>query len=189
MLPSCAAKLCADWTFRQLLQHTRTWILADLQHQDVPFERLVEAVAPGRHIGHNPLFQAAFVLQNTDNETLHLPGIDCTIFEPAAGTAKFDLTLTLEEEAGGAFTGTLEYAAELFDTASAKALADSFHHLLAHAVTAPDTPLDRLRLSDTDETGTPVTRTGHTLAGRPTTPAPSSPCSSSRRPAYRTPGP
>ncbi|MET9928247.1 MULTISPECIES: condensation domain-containing protein [unclassified Streptomyces] len=160
-------------------------------------------MAPGRHIGRNPLFQAAFVLQNTDNETLHLPGIDCTIFEPAAGTAKFDLTLTLEEEAGGAFTGTLEYAAELFDTASAKALADSFHHLLAHAVTAPDTPLDRLRLSDTDETGTPhparprPTRPGHAPPGpatprparRPTTPAPSSPCSSSRRPAHRTPGP
>lgn len=157
-------KLGADLTLRELLTRTRESALADLGRQDVPFERLVEAVRPGRNIGHNPLFQAAFVLQNTDNDELRLPGVDCRITEPAMETAKFDLTLTLEEDGDGGFSGTLEYAAELFDTASVTGLVDSFERLLAHGVAAPDTRLDRLLLVDPARSADPV------APARPTAP-------------------
>ncbi|MFI1400451.1 amino acid adenylation domain-containing protein [Streptomyces sp. NPDC020681] len=160
-------QLHGDLTFRELLAHTRETTLADFEHQEVPFEQLVDALRPGRDIGHNPLFQAAFVLQNTDTDEVRLPGVHSRIGEPAADTAKFDLTLTLQADPDGRFTGTLEYATDLFDTASAAGLADSFHRLLEHAVTAPDTPLDRIPLTAADRAAEPVAPAPQSLTGTP----------------------
>ncbi|MEV6948863.1 amino acid adenylation domain-containing protein [Streptomyces sp. NPDC051172] len=157
-----------ELTFRRLLARTRESTLADFEHQDIPFERLVEELRPGRDLGHHPLFQAAFVLQNADGAQLHLPGLRCTVGEPASDTAKFDLTLALEETADGRFTGVLEYATDLFDAATARGLADTFVLLLENAVTAADTPiaaLDAVRAERAADTVAP-----HPRAQTPTRP-------------------
>jgi len=83
-------------------------------HQDVPFERLVEEIAPERTLSHTPLFQVMMVLQNAPVETLELPGLKLSQIEVGNRTAKFDLTLLLEEERDY-LNGWLEYNADLFD--------------------------------------------------------------------------
>ncbi|QDI72567.1 non-ribosomal peptide synthetase [Streptomyces calvus] len=165
------ARPAADMTFRGLLDRTRRTVLADLAHQDVPFERLVEELRPDRDLGHHPLFQAAFVLQNAEPARLHLPGLRCTVGEPAARTAKFDLTLALEDTGDGGFTGVLEYATDLFDAGTAASLAESFLLLLEHAVTEPDTALSDLRLVAEDHRADPVAPHPRARTGAPAGPA------------------
>ncbi|MFH9405270.1 amino acid adenylation domain-containing protein [Streptomyces sp. NPDC017638] len=165
------ARLAEDMTFRDLLAQTRRTALADLAHQDVPFERLVETLRPDRDLGHHPLFQAAFVLQNAETARLHLPGLRCTVGEPAADTAKFDLTLALEDTEDGGFTGVLEYATDLFDAGTAAALAESFLLLLDHAVTEPHTALTALRMVPDGRRADLVAPHPNTSTGAPAAPA------------------
>ncbi|HVR98703.1 MAG TPA: amino acid adenylation domain-containing protein, partial [Thermoanaerobaculia bacterium] len=124
-------------TFREVLGRARETALAAYLHQDVPFERLVDDLAPERSLAQTPLFQVMFELQNVPVETLDLEGVRLRPFGEAAATAKFDLTLALEENDGG-LGGTMEYATDLFDAATVDRLLGHFERLLASAVAAPD---------------------------------------------------
>ncbi|HEX7242084.1 MAG TPA: condensation domain-containing protein, partial [Longimicrobiaceae bacterium] len=126
--------LSGDPTFAELLARVRETTLGAFAHQDLPFERLVEELRPGRDLSRNPLFQVLFVLQNTPTGALDAGELRISV-EPVESTAsKFDLTLALEER-GGALAGTLEYAAELFDPATVERMTAHFGALL-EAVTA-----------------------------------------------------
>ncbi len=159
-----------EMTFHQLLARTRESTLADLKHQEAPFDRLVEELRPRRDLDHHPLVQAAFVPQNTEPDTLHLPGVRSRITEPVTGTAQFDLTLSLEEDTGG-FTGVLEYSTDLFDAASATVLADTLPLLLRNAVAAPDVLLASLALLPADTAAEPVAPHPGTMAADRRTPS------------------
>ncbi|WP_405021332.1 amino acid adenylation domain-containing protein [Kitasatospora sp. NBC_00070] len=141
--------LSGDPTFRELLTRVREFDLAAFAHADLPFERLVEGLNPERSAGHHPLFQTMLVLQNQQRAELDLLGVTVRDLSRHPGTSKFDLTFSLAETAGTARTGDgdgpgtalggyLEYATDLFDRSTARALADRFAHLLAEAVDAPD---------------------------------------------------
>src|SRR6185312_1421166 len=106
-------------------------------HQDVPFEKLVEELAPRRDLGHSPLFQVMLTLQNAPLGALELPGLLLEPVELDSGTAKFDLSLTLLEQDGG-MAGWLEYDLDLFDRATAVRIADHFRNLMAGALAEPD---------------------------------------------------
>ncbi|HBL25757.1 MAG TPA: non-ribosomal peptide synthetase module, partial [Acidobacteria bacterium] len=130
-------------TFRALLGHARATALAAYMHQDLPFEKVVEELAPERSLAHTPLFQVMFALQNApvgslDIQDLHLHPVDR--IEP---TAKFDLTLVLEEGGGGLF-GSIEYSTDLFDAPTIERLAVHYERLLAAAVAAPDLAVTEL---------------------------------------------
>ncbi|MFC7519087.1 condensation domain-containing protein, partial [Herbaspirillum sp. GCM10030257] len=101
----------------KLLQHVKQQALAAQQHQDLPFEQVVELVKPERSLAHSPLFQVMFAWQNNDAGRLELPGIDCMPYGAQGSTAKFDLTLNLGED-GDVVAGGLEYATALFERAS-----------------------------------------------------------------------
>ncbi|MFI7516754.1 amino acid adenylation domain-containing protein, partial [Micromonospora echinofusca] len=124
--------------------------LTTLDHQDLPFEHVVEAVNPTRNLAHTPLFQVMFAWQNTDDGELTLPGLRVTALPPPHTTAKFDLTLALAEH-DGRITGSLEYATALFDTATAQRHIRYLHHVLTQLVAHPDQPIDRLSLLDERE--------------------------------------
>ena len=132
-------------TFRELLERVRTVTLAGLDHQELPFERLVELLQPERALSHSPLFQHFFILQNASGETFSLPGLEVTLEELHTGTAKFDLTLLVEQDADG-FRCTLEHATDLFDAATAARHAEHWRTVLAAAVAAPDTAVAALPL-------------------------------------------
>jgi amino acid adenylation domain-containing protein len=133
-------------TFRELVGRVREADLAAFDHADVPFERVVEELNPARSPSRHPLFQVMFVLQNNAASRLDLPGVDVEDISVPSDVAKFDLTAILAELVAvdgspAGITGQLEYASELFDHATASAIAERFVSLLGALVAAPDRPV------------------------------------------------
>ncbi|XVV09975.1 non-ribosomal peptide synthase/polyketide synthase [Actinoplanes sp. CA-131856] len=146
--------LGGDPEFRQVLSRVREASLGALAHQDVPFERLVEELAPSRSLARHPLFQVGMTLQNLERVTLRLPGAEL-VDDPALGrvinpAARFDMYVTVVERFGpdgspAGLGGVVTVAADLFDVESAERFADRFARVL-DAVTA--SPALRLREID-----------------------------------------
>ncbi|NEE09362.1 hypothetical protein G3M58_23255, partial [Streptomyces sp. SID7499] len=114
-------------TFHELLARVRDTDLAAFDHADLPFEQLVDIVAPERTLARNPLFQVLLVFQNVADDTFTLPGLDVTPVSADPGVAKLDLQFTLAERPDGAgINGMLIYQTSLFDHATAQALADRY---------------------------------------------------------------
>ncbi|MFL5539811.1 MAG: non-ribosomal peptide synthetase, partial [Longimicrobiaceae bacterium] len=102
-------------TVAELLEQVRARSLGAQQHQDIPFEQVVELVQPARSLAHTPLFQVMLTWQNASEGRLELPGLRVGGVGAAShDTAKFDLALTLGE-AGGRITGSVTYATALFE--------------------------------------------------------------------------
>ena len=131
--------------FRALLRRAREVALEAYDRQDLPFEKLVEALRPQRSLSYMPLFQVMLVVQNAPDEALRLPGVTVRALPIASRTAKFDFTLILEERNGG-LAGLLEFATDLFDAPTAGRLARHFQALLAGAAAWPETPVGGLPL-------------------------------------------
>ncbi|MFH8800533.1 amino acid adenylation domain-containing protein [Streptomyces sp. NPDC017936] len=135
-----------DPTFAELVDRVRTADLAAYAHQDVPFEKLVEALAPARSLARHPLFQTLLALHNNTRPGLELPGLDVEFGSTATGGARFDLAFDLAEDHDGAgapagLAGRLEFSADLFAEDTARRLADRFAHLLDALTAAPDQPI------------------------------------------------
>src|SRR3984885_9623424 len=126
-----------DPSFRELVARVREADLAAFEHQDVPFERLVEVLAPARSMARNPLFQVLFALQNTTPGGLELPGVKAEFLPVTTSTAKFDLTWFLEDAPDGGLRGSLEFAADLFDRVTAEGLAARFVRVLEGVAADP----------------------------------------------------
>lgn len=97
-----------------LLRHVKEVTLAAYDHQDFPFDRVVEALRPERTLSRNPLFQAMFILQNTPRSELQLPELLVTAADGMTGYATVDLLLLLEER-GEVIRGTMDFAVDLFE--------------------------------------------------------------------------
>jgi amino acid adenylation domain-containing protein len=137
-------------SFTGLLARVKEACLGAYAHQELPFERLVQAVDPARDLGRSPIFQAMFALQNTPGEARPPAGLARRGVSVDGGTSKFDLTLTLVEGPGG-LVGPLEYAAELFDATTIDRMAGHLTHLLEGIVAAPGAPISALPLLGDDE--------------------------------------
>ncbi|HEU0300401.1 MAG TPA: condensation domain-containing protein, partial [Longimicrobium sp.] len=109
------ADLSGAPTVAELLARVKSRALAAQQHQHLPFEQVVELLQPARSLSHTPVFQVFFTWENVPQGRFDLPGVRVSPLERAArATAKFDLSLFLEEE-DGRIVGGIEYAAALFD--------------------------------------------------------------------------
>ncbi len=121
--------LTGDATFRELLRRNRRVALDAYAHQEVPFEKIVDALQPGRDLSRPPLFQVMFVLQNEPMQPLELAGLKLTLLPTHSGTAKFDFMLSLEEMAGG-LGGFIEYNTDLFQRETIARLLGHYQRLL-----------------------------------------------------------
>jgi amino acid adenylation domain-containing protein len=131
--------LSGDPSFVELLRRTRETTIEAYEHQDLPFETLVEAFKPQRSLSYTPLFQVMFVLQNTPKQTLDLSGLSLEELEFDNGSAKFDLTLEVVEQ--GDLHCTIEYCTALFDKPTIQRLAQHFETLLDDILRNPDRPI------------------------------------------------
>jgi amino acid adenylation domain-containing protein/non-ribosomal peptide synthase protein (TIGR01720 family) len=142
--------LSANPTFSRLLERVREAALGAYSHQDLPFERLVDELAPARDLSRAPLFQVLFALQNAPMPELALPGLTLTPVRSDADTAKFDLTLEVAEGPDD-LECSLEYNTDLFERPTAERLAAQFTKLLESAVADPSRRIDDLSLIGEDE--------------------------------------
>ncbi|MFT2017052.1 amino acid adenylation domain-containing protein [Streptomyces sp. 796.1] len=137
-----------DPTFEQLLARVRQVDLAAYAHQDVPFERLVEELAPARVPGRNPLFQIELGVLEDPGDTVELAGLTATTLPVGAATVPFDLSfeLTARHTAAGpaGISGRLDYSTELFDPDTARTLVERLLLVLRQVAAAPATAVGDL---------------------------------------------
>ncbi len=143
--------LSGDSPFAGVLSRARETTLGAYAHQDLPFEKLVEELAPQRDLAHSPLFQVTLVLQNTPRSAAPLSGLRAEPVGVETGAAKFDLSLVLMESARSLGIW-LEYDLDLFDAATAERIAGHFRTLLSGAVADPGLRLSELPLMTPEET-------------------------------------
>jgi amino acid adenylation domain-containing protein len=126
-----------------LLAQVKTTSLQAQTHQDIPFEQVVEAVAPARCLSYSPIFQVVFSLQNLPEEQITLDGMVLSHLPEAVTTAQFDLNLIVHE-VDDCIEGTLSYATALFDEATVQRYLDYWKRLLQGMVSQPEQPVDAL---------------------------------------------
>jgi amino acid adenylation domain-containing protein len=140
--------LAGDPRFRELVGRVREVALGAYEHQDLPFEKLVEELQPERNLNYNPLFQVMFSLQNnptsgaSDEQQASLEALKNA---PQLGAARFDLALFTEETEKG-FVAGLEYNTDLFEAATIERMVEHFQTLLEGIVAHPDRRLSELTL-------------------------------------------
>ncbi|CAM2064443.1 Condensation domain-containing protein [Sulfidibacter corallicola] len=146
------AQIEDELPFAQYLERVRAFTLAANQHQDLPFDKLVEALNPKR-ANYAPVFQTKFIFQNVPDHQVADPGeTRFEVFEPDRGTAQVDLLLVLSQTGEG-LQGMLEYCTDLFLDSTATRLAAHYLSLVEAVGDRPDTPIETLlaRLTERDK--------------------------------------
>ncbi|HSK80240.1 MAG TPA: non-ribosomal peptide synthase/polyketide synthase [Thermoanaerobaculia bacterium] len=145
--------LGGDPGFGELLGRVREETLGAWAHQDVPFDKLVEVLAPERDLSRPPLFQVSFGFEEAPRPPRPLgPGLTLEAFGTPTGTAKFDLSIGVQEVPGG-LAGSVEYATDLFDAATVRRMLGHLATLLAGAVSHPEARISDLPLLTGPERG------------------------------------
>jgi amino acid adenylation domain-containing protein len=132
-------------TFSELLTRVREMALSAYAHQDLPFEMLVEALQPERNLSYTPLFQVMFVLESTPISQWSLTGLTVSSLPIKSTTAKFDLTLAMENTATG-LVGVWNYNTDLFDAGTIERMTGHFVTMLEAIVANPTQHLAQLPL-------------------------------------------
>jgi amino acid adenylation domain-containing protein len=139
------ADLSGNPTFRELLQRVRRGTLDAFANQDLPLERLVDALHLDRTQAHSPMFQVLFILQNTPSTHLELSDLSVSWFAVDNNTSKFDLSLYIRETPDG-LSCAFEYNIGLFDGDRIERMAGHFRVLLEGIVRSPSQRLSELPL-------------------------------------------
>ncbi|WP_443111437.1 amino acid adenylation domain-containing protein [Burkholderia sp. FERM BP-3421] len=132
-----------DPSFDTLLARVRELTLEAQQHQDLPFERLVQELKPERDLGRAPLFQVEFILQNTPKAEFRLPGLRISSAANESHTSKFDLTFEFTERESR-LDGVIRYSTDCFAPSTAERLARGYSHLLGQLSEKLKQPISRL---------------------------------------------
>lgn len=136
--------LAGNPTFRELLSRVREVCLGAYAHQDLPFEKVVEALNPERHLNRNPLFQVMFgLLQEDPRRALSLPGLTIQALGIDNSTAVFDFSLYMIDDEKG-LAGAVRFNANLFDVPTVREMMSNFAAALNVIAARPDVRLDEL---------------------------------------------
>ncbi|BCL83211.1 non-ribosomal peptide synthetase [Ktedonobacteria bacterium brp13] len=142
--------LSGDPSFKQFLANVRATCLQAYAHQDIPFEKVVEEIEPGRDLNRSPLFQVMFVLQETATEQREVAGLRTGMVSAEHNSSKFDLTLSAIQTAQG-LCCYLEYNTDLFESKTIDRLLEHWQILLTGIVQTPQARLSDLPLLSTHE--------------------------------------
>ncbi|MUG96547.1 amino acid adenylation domain-containing protein [Scytonema sp. UIC 10036] len=132
-------------TFSELLDRVKQVTLDAYDHQDLPFEKLVDELGKERSLSHHPLFQVAFSLQNESEQKLEINGLNVTRFQWENTTTVLDLLVTFRETLQG-LRGEWEYATDLFEAKTIQRMAGHFEVLLGGIVENLNQPINTLPL-------------------------------------------
>ncbi|WP_028936965.1 non-ribosomal peptide synthetase [Pseudonocardia spinosispora] len=136
--------LSGNPTFRELVARVSDADVSAFANQDLPFERVVDLVAPPRVLGRSPLFQTMVVYGDATPPTLGLPGIEDEPLPVRLEIAKFDLSFTLIDTDADEPSASIRYSTALFDRSTAARLAAELRQLAEQVAADPDLPLARI---------------------------------------------
>jgi surfactin family lipopeptide synthetase A len=164
-----------DLTFGEFLARVRDSTLGAYDHQDVPFEDIVEVLNPPRVAGRSPLIQVMVAMQNIPAGTERFPGLSVSIREPASMVARLDLAVRWAQapDASGELTGCAEFDVDLFDRATVGRMMRQYVRLLEAALADPGATVASLPMGDGEEpdapggTGRPSAATAAAAGGGP----------------------
>ncbi|HEY1204980.1 MAG: amino acid adenylation domain-containing protein [Bryobacteraceae bacterium] len=142
--------LSGDPTFRELLARVRAMALGAYAHQELPFEKLVEALQPERSLSHSPLFQVFFQFRNLPFDALRFAGLECEPVEFDPRTAQFDLAVEVTP-AGESLRVALTYNSDLFERQTARRMAGHYRALIEAVARDPAQPLSAIPLLQEEE--------------------------------------
>ncbi|MFD7664968.1 amino acid adenylation domain-containing protein [Streptomyces sp. NPDC059788] len=145
-----------DPAFTELLDRVRETVLDAFEHQDIPFERLVEEIAPQRSLARHPLFQVMLAVQNTATAALELPGLRAEELPAGRPAAKFDLDIQFTERfapdgSPAGLLGDIVFATDLFDPCTAEEIAHRLLRVLEAVTTDPAQSVGGLRILGEEE--------------------------------------
>ncbi|MFS8328129.1 amino acid adenylation domain-containing protein, partial [Vreelandella titanicae] len=136
----------------EALEQGKRAALGAQEHQDLPFEQLVEALQPERSLSHTPLFQVMFNYQQQDHGSLQsLPGLELSTWPLEQGRAQLELTLNVVERMDGCLEASFVYAEELFDATTIERLAQHYTVILQALAEMPERALSDIELLDKAE--------------------------------------
>lgn len=138
-------QLHGQQSFHQLLAQVRDTATTAYEHQDVPFDKLVELLRPERNLSYDLLFQVMFTYQDGVVAERPLPNLVVTPINLKSSTVQFDLELDVTETADG-LKATFHYNIDLFETATIKRLATHFRTLLQAVIAEPAQPIGTVSL-------------------------------------------
>ena len=136
--------------FRALLRQVREAVLGAYANQDVPFDRVVEALRPDRGLGRNPIFQVMLMVQNIGRMKNTVGEANISAFAVPNQTAKFDLTLIVTETAEG-LRFTFEYKTSLFEPSTIRRMQGHLHYLLEQLINNPEKTISSCSLLKAEE--------------------------------------
>ncbi|MFW6012208.1 MAG: amino acid adenylation domain-containing protein [bacterium] len=137
-------------SFREVLARARDVVLHAQEHQDVPFELLVETLNPERHLSHSPLFQVVFTMADELPQSLAVGDLSLEPMDLDGETAKFDLTLSIRERRDD-LVGTFVFSRDLFETRTIERAIGNLNVLLTAIVAEPDRPVRELPMMGAGE--------------------------------------
>jgi amino acid adenylation domain-containing protein len=138
------------WSVRDLLAKVKETTLQAYEHQDAPFEKLVEVLTSQRDLSRTPLFQVMFALQNAPFPLMRLGTAQFQAFQVDGKTSKFDQSLVLEES-GDSIRGYLEYSTDLWEATSIASMIRRFRLVLREMIETPTLSVSRLPIMDDTE--------------------------------------
>lgn len=143
-------RLSGNLTFTEVLEQVKQTSLEAYEHQDIPFEKLIELIRPERHLDRSPLVQALFQLQNFDGGNLCLPEVKAVRRPVPARHVFFDLEMHLQQM-GGTIHGSLRYCADLFDRPTIERMSEHFQTLLCRVGESPESRFKDIEFLGTSE--------------------------------------
>ncbi|WP_336779436.1 amino acid adenylation domain-containing protein [Paenibacillus illinoisensis] len=152
-------KINGSNNFLELIAYVKSIVLDAYDHQDIPFEKVVEDLKIDRNLSYSPIFQVMFQYNATSKQKVSLKGLDSEPFIVEKGTTQFDLSLYLTEESES-ITGWLEYSTELFKSDTAERFMKYFLHFLSELTANPEICIDDLSFYPADEQGEMLYRWG-----------------------------
>ncbi len=142
--------LSGNPTFGELLARVKRVALDGYSRQEIPFEQVVDSLKLERNLSRTPVFQAVFAYEKAQPHAVNFPGLVATPVPVETHTAKFDLTLHIQDADDG-LAGSLEYNLDLFDAVTIDRMTDHFRTLLDAVIADPNRPLGGLSLTSDAE--------------------------------------
>ncbi|MGA9508448.1 MAG: amino acid adenylation domain-containing protein [Candidatus Sulfotelmatobacter sp.] len=139
----------SNLSFRELVRQVRSFALEAYNHQDVPFEKLVEELIPQRSLETHPLFQVMFTFQNIPKQVFEIPGLRIKEMGFETGIAKFDLSVEVWEDSE--FHCQFEYNTDLFELSTIRRMLAHFEKLLSAVVENPDLTVAQIPIMSSEE--------------------------------------